>query len=62
MNQIIKFIDALNQFCFSKNHNDNCDGCIFKSCKKCPLNTVVDKLEVKSINKYNEIESYQNTL
>ena len=35
----------LNKFCFGIWHDDNCRGCIFKNFEKCPLNTVVEKLE-----------------
>ena len=41
----IKFIEVLNKFCFSKHHDHDCSGCMFKNCEKCPLNTVVEKLE-----------------
>lgn len=40
----VKLIKKLNKFCFSK-HDHECNGCIFKNCKKCHLNTVVEKLE-----------------
>ena len=35
----------LNKFCFSKRHDDKCNGCMFKNYKKCPLNMAVEKLE-----------------
>ena len=41
----IKLIKRLNKFCFSKRHDDKCNGCMFKNCKKCPLNMAVEKLE-----------------
>lgn len=45
MNWKIKLIKQMNKFCFSKRHDNECNGCIFKKCKKCPLNTVVENLE-----------------
>lgn len=41
----ISLIKMLNGFCFSKRHDHYCNGCIFKNCSNCPLNTVVKKLE-----------------
>ena len=40
-----KIVRVLNNFCFCDRHDDNCCGCIFKNCTKCPLNIVVDKLQ-----------------
>lgn len=41
---ITKMIRKLNKFCFNKNHDDKCNGCIFKRYQNCPLNKTVDKL------------------
>ena len=27
----------LNKFCFSKRHDDCCNGCVFKNFRKCPV-------------------------
>ena len=27
----------LNRFCFSKHHDSDCNGCLFKKCKTCPV-------------------------
>lgn len=45
LNLKIRIIQLLNEFCFSNLHDDNCCGCIFKNSRKCPLNTVVEKME-----------------
>lgn len=37
-------IILLNKFCFCKWHDHNCNNCIFKNFKKCPLNTAVERL------------------
>lgn len=41
----IKLIKILNKFCFSKRHDHDCNGCFLKKYEKCPLNTIVEKLE-----------------
>ena len=34
----------LNKFCFSPRHNRNCEGCIFRNAKQCPVATLYNKL------------------
>lgn len=45
---IFNFIRKLSiKFCFSDIHDDQCNGCIFKNCNKCPLIKLEEKLESK---------------
>lgn len=30
----------LNKFCFSKRHDDCCNGCVFKDLQKCPITQI----------------------
>lgn len=40
----LKIIKSLNYFCLHL-HDRECNGCIFRKCKRCPLNALVEKLE-----------------
>ena len=34
----------LNSFCFSPRHDGNCNGCLFKYVRKCPVNRLHNRL------------------
>lgn len=48
--KIVMFIiNMANRFCFCNHHDDNCNGCVFKNCDTCPVETFVNKLYNKFI-------------
>ena len=44
-------INILNKYCFAKWHGNNCERCIFKKCKKCPIAKLYTYLEYLIISK-----------
>lgn len=37
----------LHKWCFSSKHDNDCNGCIFKNFKQCPLSKLCNKLILK---------------
>ena len=43
-NMIDRIAQMLNRFCFSAHHDNDCNGCMFKAYKNCPIATLHDKI------------------
>ena len=39
-----RIVQIINRFCFSKHHDSDCNGCMFKTFKKCPAASLHDRV------------------